>query len=381
MNILYILNSADPGGMEKHVLDLVSGMVSQGNSVFVWCPRGSMAACYQDAGAQVTDVTIKLDIDPIYIYGLTKFLKRTKIDVLHAHELKAVTNALLAGFLAKTPVRISHTHTPISEWRIGDVKKKLTVLGYSCLVNLFATREVALTESRKNAKLLEGIRELKLVVIPNGVDILDFDLSQSDKYAIRQEILTEYEIPQDAFVFGNISRMTLEKGHSILVEAFSLFVSRLNSRGQIGASPYLLLAGGGVLEEEIKSQIAMLDLNSLVKVTGVFELGLLEKFYASFDAFVFPSLAEGFGFVLVEAMASGLSVVCSDLPVLQEVGGATVMYFETGNASDLAEKLYDLYTRYDQFERLRVTAKERVRELYSLEKFVGNYVDLYKTLL
>ncbi len=119
MKILYIHNSARLGGMEQHVLDLVNGMVGAGHKVFVWCPEGKPAENYRKAGAEVYARGIHSDLDFKYIHELEMFLKNMEVDVVHAHELKAAVNALLAVRKAKTSVIVTHTHTPISEWRLG----------------------------------------------------------------------------------------------------------------------------------------------------------------------------------------------------------------------------------------------------------------------
>ena len=113
MKILYTLNSGTPGGMERHVRDLVAGMTSLGHEVYVWCNDGSIVSWYRQAGANVfikkVHVAFGIDIDPIYIFKLVKFLKKYDIDVLHSHELRAVGNSLIAGFIsntcAKFPIR------------------------------------------------------------------------------------------------------------------------------------------------------------------------------------------------------------------------------------------------------------------------------------
>jgi len=128
MKIAYILNSGNFGGMEKHVLDLCQGMIQHGHQVFVWCPSGDMVPSFEKAGAQVTQIKIRFDIDPTYIKRLARFLKENRVDIVHAHELKAAVNSLIAGRLAGVNVRISHTHTPISEWQISRWKKKINLL-------------------------------------------------------------------------------------------------------------------------------------------------------------------------------------------------------------------------------------------------------------
>ncbi len=381
MNLLYCFNSGNFGGMEKHVVALAAGMHNRGHKVFVWCKSGPVATQLKELGINVATIAIDSDLDLPYIASLVKFLKQESIDVIHAHELKAVVNCMLAGKLAGTSVRISHTHTPISEWQIAGFKKRLNITVNSLVVNLFSSREIALTESRKAVKEHEGIKSNKLAIIPNGIETETFTLTSDDKAAFREEVLTTFSIPVNAFVFGNLSRLTKEKGHNLLLDGFSKFLVKSQNKGLDTSSIYLLIAGGGALEQPLRAQIAELGLENKVVVTGVFEDSMLPKFYAAFNAFVFPSLAEGFGFVLAEAMCSKLSIICSDLPVLHEVGGATVMYFESGNSAELAEKLYDLYTRYEQFAPLREQACERVLALFSVEAFVTKHEQLYLAML
>ncbi|MBD3366183.1 glycosyltransferase [candidate division WWE3 bacterium] len=380
MNILYTLNSGHPGGMEQHVLDLVEGMVQEGHEVYVWCRSGAIVDWYGDAGALVTVADIKTDLDPFYIFKLARFLKQKKIDVLHAHELKAVGNSLIAGFLAGTSVRISHTHTPLSEWQVPNVQKRLNILFNSFVVNTFSTKEIALTESRKRVKIEEGIKEEKLATIPNALRFEDFSLTSAERLEYKDEIVSRYDIPKGSYIFGNVSRVSKEKGHEVLISGYARFCKLLEARREENNS-FLFIGGGGPLEQDLREKVSSIGLEDHVVITGRFSKEDHKKFYAAFDSFVFPSLAEGFGIVLIEAMAFCLPVICSDLEVLQEVGGSTVRYFETGSSEDLSEKLYDLYTRKDQYYDFGEKACARVEELYTMERFVKKYLDLYRELL
>ncbi len=378
LKILYVLNSKTPGGMEQHVLDLVKGMLGLNHQVFVWCPQGAPFTWYQQAGAQVFEKEIKSDIDRSYILDLEHFLTENSIDVVHAHELKAVTNTLLAAKQAKTPVKISHTHTPISEWQIPKMKKLLNVFGYSYLVNHYADAEIALTDSKKNVKIGEGIKPQKLEVIPNGIDTKKFTITQTQKNDSSEEIKKRFNIPKNAFIFGNVSRLSKEKGHQTLINAFSLFL-----RSDIYHSQdfRLLIAGGGELEQPLRELIKKHGIENKVIITGVFEPEDLVKFYSTFDFFVFPSLAEGFGYVLLEALYMRLPIICSDLPVLQEIADDTVSYFAVGDYLNLSEKMMDDYSKYILNEETHpFDGHNMVEQKYTLDAFVENYDSLYKRL-
>jgi glycosyltransferase involved in cell wall biosynthesis len=172
--------------------------------------------------------------------------------------------------------------------------------------------------------------------------------------------------------------MTLEKGHEVLIKGFAKALNSYSPERPV----YLLLAGGGELEESLKLLAKNLKFESKVIVTGVFERDYLEKFYNTFDIFIFPSLAEGFGLVLIEAMANALPVISSDLEVLREVGGPDVVYFKSQDSDDLKDKIVDmLKTTSVEKTEIGIKLRNRVTENFSLDEFIENYFSLYQNLL
>lgn len=375
MNILYAIDSSDRGGTEQHTEDLIRGMYERGHNVFVWCPPGDFQKEYEKAGAEVITKTIELDLDPVYIFALKKFLKQNKIDVLHAHKLKSASNAMIAGALAGTEVRISHTHTPISEWQISEFKRLINIMFYRWVVNMFSTREIALTSSRKLTKVDEGIKERKLEIIPNGLSLEQFSPSLVEKVNFKKEFREKYDISDDKFVFGTIGRLSKEKGTPILVDAFKRLLDFYATEA------HLVIAGSGPLTDEIKDKVSKLGLEDQVTFTGRISDEEKIKFYSAIDVFVFPSLAEGFGIVLIEAMAMALPIIASDLQVLQEVAGSCAHFFETANSEDLSDKMYNMFTKRDRLDNLKANARDRVEDLYTMKRFIDNYENLYIELL
>lgn len=366
--------------MENHVLDLCRGMVQQGYEVFVWCPQGDNVENFEQAGAKVTLINIGLDIDPFYIKRLARFLVQEKVDILHAHELKASVNALIAGYLAGTKVRISHTHTPISEWQIHPLKKKLDLFIYPKVVNRLSTCEVALTPSRKAIKIKEGIREDKLRVLesPNVVDIERFSLTEGDKRKYRNQVLSNLGLKESITLWGCLGRLTQEKGHGVLLDAFSFFIEELPSEQK--DDHHLILAGGGDLKEELGRQTRDLGLEGKVTITGVLSHEEVIKYYGAFDYFIHPSLAEGFGLVLIEAMTVGVPVIASDLEVFKEVGEDTILYFTKGESKELARVMREVVNGKHQTESLVSKARSLVTHRYSPERFIEAYHKFYLEL-
>lgn len=383
MKILYTLYPLwpdKPGGMEIHVLDLVREMKARAHEVYVVCPPGKISDWYENEGAKVNRLKMSLDIDPIYIWKLSKYIRQHQFDIIHSHDLKSTTASFIASLSDPKAKFVSHTHTPVSEWFtpniIKEIYKRCAVVLYSVGVNLLSDKEIALTQHIKKIKEHKGISSQKITVIPNAVDYEKF--SQIQRGEFKREICEKYNISTDSFIFGYVSRMSDEKGHDTLIEAFNEIVKNNLVHDQ---NITLLLCGGGVLENQLRTKVEELGLEDKVKMTGVFDEQLKPKFYSSFDAFVFPSRAEGFGIVLLEAMSAGLPILCSNLPVLEEVAGPTAFYFDTGNSADLAQKMKDLYLRKDNLELMGRNAQERVKDLYTYSKFGDAYEHLYQSLL
>lgn len=101
--------------------------------------------------------------------------------------------------------------------------------------------------------------------------------------------------------------------------------------------------------------------------------------YRNCDIYVAPTLAETYGRGVVEALAEGSLVVCSDLPVLREVGGSWPRFFEPGNAESLAATLNATLRSTNSFDR--VTQAREIRRRHSLSRMGEAYVNLYRQVL
>jgi len=99
--------------------------------------------------------------------------------------------------------------------------------------------------------------------------------------------------------------------------------------------------------------------------------------YLNCDCFVFPSLAEGFGITLIEAMYSCYPVISSNLPVLKEVAKNRVLYFKTGSSKSLYSKMLEAYKTKTDKEHIEIT-KEFIKSNYSINTYIQNYMEIYK---
>lgn len=122
------------------------------------------------------------------------------------------------------------------------------------------------------------------------------------------------------------------KGFDLLIEAFHLFAHK-------NKEWHLDLVGEGVEEELYRSLIRKYQLEDRIIIHPF--TNNIQAFYSNAQIYVLSSRWEGFGLVLVEAMAHGLPIISSDLPTSQEIMGNFGLYFKNGDIQDLAQKLED----------------------------------------
>lgn len=362
MRILITLNSSNFGGIEKTVLDLVKGL-SKNHEVFVVCPSGDFIDEYREY-AKVFQHKKVTKIDLSYILFLNKILKKNKIDVLHANDPRIVFNSLIASYLAGTKSKVTHTHTPISSWQISDFSKKVNIFLNTLIINSLSDYEICLTESIRRQKIEEGISPQKLFVIPN---CLDEDFKEEVIKIKNKEIKKKKN-----FEFLCISRFSIEKNQQLLIESFY-------ELSKLYKDVSLTLVGKGPMQVEIKKLISSLNLEEKVEIINELEEKEKVKILHASDCFVFPTLAEGFGLVMIEAMTTCKYVIASDLPVLKEVSDNSIIFFKSEDKLDLLKKMLDVYEQKIP-SNLDIT-KELVFRKYSFENYVKSYERIYSSNL
>jgi glycosyltransferase involved in cell wall biosynthesis len=157
----------------------------------------------------------------------------------------------------------------------------------------------------------------------------------------------------------------LHKGFDLLIEAFYLFT-------QSNADWCLDIVGEGVEEESYKNLIHQYELDNRVTIHPF--TTNIQDYYSAAQVYVLSSRWEGFGLVLVEAMAHGLPVVSSDLPTSKEIMGDFGLYFRNGDIRELAEKLEEA-TKLDW----KVKSKEAIEIAKRFE--VDQIIEKWKQLI
>lgn len=235
-------------------------------------------------------VTRKKESVKKYIFELNKLLAQNHYDVVHIHG-NSGTMALETTLCKLHRINriIVHCHTTSCDHQTLN-----KILRYP-MIHMADTH---LACSGKAGKWLYGNRDF--TVLNNAIDCGKYSFSEYD----RNEIKNQFGIKENDFVIGHIGHFTKPKNHTFLIDIFYEF-QKINPHSK------LFLLSDGPLLDEVKKKVSSLRLDDSVIFAGRREDAYL--FYNAFDIFVFPSLWEGLGMVMLEAQANGLPVLASDV--------------------------------------------------------------------
>jgi glycosyltransferase involved in cell wall biosynthesis len=208
-----------------------------------------------------------------------------------------------------------------------------------------------------------GIAPERVAVCPNGIDA---SALLRGRAAARARVRTQYGIAEDAVVIVNVGRFSKEKGQDSLLEANRV----LQTRSQ-GARIVWLLCGDGASLPDVKAKAAEYGMTNVV-FTG--RTDAVAGMLSASDIFVMPSDFEGMPNAMMEAMAAGLPCVSTTRSGAVDVArdGVEALYYEPGNANQLADRLECLIAHPAVARTLGEAAAARIKE-FDVATFVKNF--------
>lgn len=219
-------------------------------------------------------------------------------DVVHSHTLFHCGLANIAAKLAGVKVRIAHAHTTLD--RSDSIIRKLYIQSMRLIIRLFSTHLLAC--SKEAGKYLFGERSLnshKYQYFPNLINYSQF-IKEPQKEAASFKAEAGLE---KCLVIGHIGRFIEPKNHRFLLDIMKNIIKK-------APSAKLLLVGDGDLRLQIEERARIEGLYDNIRFVGL--RGDIHTMLHSMDLFVFPSIYEGLGLVLLEAQASGLPCIVSE---------------------------------------------------------------------
>ncbi|MFH1798651.1 MAG: glycosyltransferase family 4 protein [Candidatus Omnitrophota bacterium] len=362
MKILLLTTHLNVGGIGVYTVNLAKYLKQSGVEVIVASSGGKLEEDLLENKIE----HIYMDIKTKFEFGfkiwkalprLTRLVNSKNIDLIHSQTRTAQVLAFLSQKYTKVPF-ISTCH--------GFFKhKRLSRKIFPC----WGEKVIAISDSVKKHLIGDfGLPEEKIIRVYTGIEVDRFLKVNSSK---RDEILEHMGLKGDVDIIGAIGRLSPVKGFRYLIEAFKqITVNYKNAR--------LLIVGEGPEKEFLHKKILGLGMEGRVIITS--NKMPLESFLSIIDIFCLPSVNEGLGLSLMEAMAAAKACVAS------RVGGVSelISHEEEGilvppeDAGALREGIERLLNDMELRRGLGENARGKARESFSIKDSVRKTIEVYQ---
>ena len=374
MRPLVLLSSLATGGAERVTVSFVRRAHERGVPIALCTLQsrddGPLARELAEAGVPRHDLDAKRLVDPSALVRYMRLLRRESIDVVHAHGQDAAVMAWMARRLARSRVPYAVTRHVMAETGAfggarGMIRSRLAGAAFrGADLRVAVSSAVARAAGDKDTRILR-----------NGIDVERFDAP--DVRARRDALREALGIPHAARVVVTVAVLRQGKGHARLLEAWPRVL-------EWAPGAVLLLAGDGELMPALRTLAR--DLGPSVRFLGARQD--IPELLAASDVACLPSLSEALPTSLMEAAAAGLPTVATDAGGTEDVvlhgeTGLLLPLHDTGGADpdELARSLALLLNDPDRARAMGETARERARELFTIDRQVDETLDAWRELL
>ncbi len=217
-----------------------------------------------------------------------------------------------------------------------------------------------------------GISECNTHVIPNGVDLTTYTIS-TDK--VRIDLRDKLGLPKDVRIMTSVGWLKPVKGHQYLLEAFSIFTKEASQKW------ILVLLGEGELEEELKGQAKELSILDDVLFAGF--QGNVQDWLGASDLMVSATLSEGLSNALIEATATGLPIVATNVGGNPEVveHDFNGLLVESEDSLGLCRAIESIASNENMYIEMSKNSRIKAERDFSNDTMVDRLETLYKSLL
>jgi len=292
------------------------------------------------------------------LWRLTQLFRQHRPHIVQTFFRDGTYYGTVAAWAARVPVVV------ISRRNAGHWKTALDRLVLR-VINRLADAWQCNSRTALESLTAEGVPVGRIDILPNALDLERFSVpAPEERLAARQALA----LPPAAAVFVSVATLFPVKDPLVLVEAAG------HVRQALPGAQFLLV-GEGPLRISLASRIEELGLTANVRLAGA--QSDVRPFLAAADIGLLTSRSEGSSNSLLEYMAMGLPSVMSDLPANRDLGSG--VFFEPGNARDLAEKILGLWRDPDMRARMQAEYRSRAME-YGVEPFVRRGQSYYAML-
>ncbi|MDM1447998.1 glycosyltransferase family 4 protein [Myroides odoratimimus] len=357
MKILNVINGLGIGGAEKLIVEVTPLLVKRGHCVDVLLLNNEPSYLYHElksSGCCNIYSLGKSTYNPFYILKLVWIFH--DYDIVHVHLFPSQYFSAIASFFCLKRVKLLFTEHNTTNRRMDDKRfywiEKAIYSRYSRVICITNKVKLAL-KSKLN------LNDNKLVVIENGVNLVNVKSSTS---ALRKD----FNFREEDKLLIMVAGFRPQKDQDTLIKVLNKLPNNYK----------LLLVGDGERRKQLEQLVYSLDL-----VERVSFLGIRSDVYSLMkmsDIAILSSHWEGFGLVAVEAMASGIPLIASNVDGLAQVVEGGGLLFEKGNVDDLEGQIVSLEKKvlYNQV----IDSCLEKSKLYDINNMVDKLISIYKEI-
>jgi sugar transferase (PEP-CTERM/EpsH1 system associated) len=298
--------------------------------------------------------------DVALIGALYRTFRRERPHIVHTHAWGTLVEGLLAARLARVPLVVHGEHGTL---QLKPYQARVQRAAWGRVSRLLAVS----SRLAERMAATTGFPIERIQVIRNGVDLSRFGHVPRD--AARREL----GVPSTAFAIGTAGRLVPVKDQRTLLEAVAVLARR-------GVDATALIAGEGPLLADLQAQAASLGMSERVRFLG--HRPDIERVFAALDVFVLSSVSEGMSNTILEAMASRLAVVATQVGGADElvIDGTTGLLVPSEAPPAMADALEHLARQPAVRATMAAAARARACDDFGIERMLSNYGGLYDSL-
>ncbi len=366
-SVLHVAKMTGVAGMENHLLTLLPGLKARGldtQLIILTTPEHSIdeyAAQMAAAGVAVQQLPIRGNLDFNLYNQLTQWFRKSGLDAVHTH----LIHADLHGVLAARRAGIKHVF--MTGHNDDPFRRRLLIRLMQRWLWRRVDKGIAISEAIRAFQIkVEGAPANHVTTIRYGIDLSRSRVGEGARAVTRQEL----GLPDQAPVLGSVCRLVEQKGVSDALRAFWQ-VSR-----QMADAHYVII-GDGPLRQSLQAQADGYGLSHRIHFLGWREDA--HALMAAFDALIVPSRWEGFGLVVLEAMAAKVPVIASRISALPEIilDGETGKLIPPGDIQGLAQAMIDICMYPAQAHLLGEAGRRRAETEFSAEQMIDRTLQFY----
>ena len=304
MEIVHVVENLDRGGLERTVVDLIASQRDAGHECRVIClfKLGLLARELLASGVRVDACGKRPGLDLRALRRARALIRQSPDAVIHTHNAMAHYYAVLASLGLPVKCRINTRHGMGGRTRSGRqewlYRQSLRGTDYA----------VAVCEAARQRFAADGMHPRRaLLSVPNGIRLERF--RPADDVA-RQSLVAELGLPTGSRIIGTVGRLQPVKDHALLLRAFA------KVRVQVPEAA-LVIVGDGPLRAALEAQAEQAGLSDAVRFMG--DRHDVPRLLTGMEVFALTSTSEGYSVALLEACASSLPIVATDVGGNREI--------------------------------------------------------------